>query len=149
MPRFCNADFAKMANTIRHQGIVESTNGYHVQVRIVQISACATCSINGHCTTADAKEKLIDVFSAQTEAYQPGDSVWVVGQLSMGWWAVILAFLIPLVLLVGVLFVAHALTGDDLRSVGITIPVLAAYYFVLWLFRHKMSRKFAFYIEKQ
>lgn len=138
-----------MANTIRHQGVVESIHGHHVQVRIVQVSACATCSIKGHCTTADAKEKRIDVFTAQTEAYQPGDSVWVVGQLSMGWWAVILAFLIPLVLLVGVLFAAHALTGNDLTAVGATLPVLAAYYLLLWLNRHKMSRKFAFYIEKQ
>ena len=138
-----------MANTIRHQGVVESIHGHHVQVRIVQVSACATCSIKGHCTTADAKEKRIDVFTAQTEAYQPGDSVWVVGQLSMGWWAVILAFLIPLVLLVGVLFAAHALTGNDLTAVGITLPVLAAYYLLLWLNRHKMSRKFALYIEKQ
>lgn len=138
-----------MANTIRHQGVVESIHGHHVQVRIVQVSACATCSIKGHCTTADAKEKRIDVFTAQTEAYQPGDSVWVVGQLSMGWWAVILAFLIPLVLLVGVLFAAHALTGNDLTAVGATLPVLAAYYLLLWLNRHKMSRKFAFYMEKQ
>lgn len=138
-----------MANTIRHQGVVESIHGHHVQVRIVQVSACATCSIKGHCTTADAKEKRIDVFTAQTEAYQPGDSVWVVGQLSMGWWAVILAFLIPLVLLVGVLFAAHALTDNDLTAVGATLSVLAAYYLLLWLNRHKMSRKFAFYMEKQ
>ena len=136
-----------MANTIRHQGVVESIHGHHVQVRIVQVSACATCSIKGHCTTADAKEKRIDVFTAQTEAYQPGDSVWVVGQLSMGWWAVILAFLIPLVLLVTVLFTAHALTGHDLTAVGITLPVLAAYYLLLWTQRYRMGRKFAFYIE--
>ena len=138
-----------MANTIRHLGIVESIHGHHIQVRIVQVSACATCSIKGHCTTADAKEKLIDVFTSQTEAYQPGDSVWVVGQLSMGWWAVILAFLIPLVLLVAVLFTVHALTGDDLTAVGVTLPVLAAYYLLLHAQRHRMSRKFAFYIEKQ
>ena len=138
-----------MANTIRHLGIVESIHGHHIQVRIVQVSACATCSIKGHCTTADAKEKLIDVFTSQTEAYQPGDNVWVVGQLSMGWWAVILAFLIPLVLLVTVLFTAHALTGNDLTAVGITLPVLAAYYLLLWTQRHRMGRKFAFYIEKQ
>ena len=136
-----------MANTIRHQGIVESINGHHVQVRIVQVSACATCSIKGHCTTADAKEKLIDVFTARTEAYQPGDSVWVVGQLSMGWWAVLLAFLVPLLLLVTVLFTAHTLTGNDLSAVGVTLPVLAAYYLLLWTQRHRMSRKFAFYIE--
>ena len=50
-----------MADTIRHQGIVENINGTHLQVRIVQTSACASCSIKGHCSSADTKEKLIDV----------------------------------------------------------------------------------------
>ena len=72
-----------MADTIKHQGIVENINGTHLQVRIVQTSACAACSIKGHCTSADAKEKLIDVTDeAAAETYRPGDRVWVMGQLS-------------------------------------------------------------------
>lgn len=136
-----------MANSIRHQGVVERVNGPHIQVRIVQVSVCATCSIKGHCTSSDTKEKLIDIYSSRAQAYQLGDQVWVVGQLSMGWWAVFLAFVIPLVLLVTTLFAAHGYTHDDLSSVLIALPVLALYYLVLWLFRAKMSRKFAFYIE--
>ncbi len=136
-----------MANSIRHQGVVERVNGPHIQVRIVQVSACATCSIKGHCTSSDTKEKLIDIYTSQAKAYQPGDQVWVVGQLSMGWWAVFLAFVIPLVLLVTTLFMAHGYTQDDLSSVLIALPVLAFYYLTLWLFRAKMSHKFAFYIE--
>ena len=72
-----------MADTIRHQGIVENINGTHLQVRIVQTSACASCSIKGHCSSADTKEKLIDVID-ESSSYQPGDRVWVVGELSMG-----------------------------------------------------------------
>ena len=53
-----------MANTIKHQGIVENINGSHLQVRIIQTSACASCSVKGHCTSADTKEKLVDVADA-------------------------------------------------------------------------------------
>ena len=54
-----------MANSIRHQGVVERVNGPHIQVRIVQVSACATCSIKGHCTSSDTKEKLIETIEAK------------------------------------------------------------------------------------
>ena len=73
-----------MANTIKHQGIVENISGSHLQVRIVQTSACASCSIKGHCSSSDTKEKIIDVTNDGTFSYQPGDHVWVIGELSMG-----------------------------------------------------------------
>ena len=81
-----------MANTIKHQGIVENINGSHLQVRIIQTSACASCSVKGHCTSADTKEKLVDVADANAASYQPGDRVWVTGELSMGVMAVLFAF---------------------------------------------------------
>ena len=92
-----------MADTIRHQGIVENINGTHLQVRIVQTSACASCSIKGHCSSADTKEKLIDVID-ESSSYQPGDRVWVVGELSMGVMAVLLAFVFPFLVLIFSLF---------------------------------------------
>ena len=58
-----------MANTIKHQGIVENINGSHVMVRIVQTSACAACSAKGHCASADTKEKMIDVISNDASSY--------------------------------------------------------------------------------
>lgn len=77
-----------MADIIKHQGIVENINGSHLQVRIIQTSACASCSVKGHCTSADTKEKLVDVADANAASYQPGDRVWVTGELSMGVMAV-------------------------------------------------------------
>ena len=73
-----------MANTIKHQGIVENINGSHLQVRIIQTSACASCSVKGHCTSADTKEKLVDVTDAYAASYHPGDRVWVTGRTFNG-----------------------------------------------------------------
>lgn len=139
----------QMADTIRHQGIVENISGPHIQVRIVQVSACATCSIKGHCTSADAKEKLIDVYTADAAAYRTGDAVWVVGRLAMGAWAVVLAFVLPLLLLLAVLFAAHAATGSELQATGISLVCLSVYYFFVWLNRKRLGRTFSFSIEKQ
>ena len=112
-----------MANTIKHQGIVENINGSHLQVRIIQTSACASCSVKGHCTSADTKEKLVDVADANAASYQPGDRVWVTGELSMGVMAVLFAFIFPFLILK-----SHCLS---LWLSGMTSCVL---HFVRWHF---------------
>ena len=66
MPQFCNVEFAKMTDIIKHRGIVENIEGSHVRVRIVQTSACSACSVKGHCNASESKEKLIDVFHNTT-----------------------------------------------------------------------------------
>ena len=51
-----------MSDLIKHQGIVEKVDGMHVKVRIVQTSACSSCSAKGLCNASESKEKLIDVY---------------------------------------------------------------------------------------
>ena len=135
-----------MADTIRHQGIVESITGSFIRVKIVQTSACATCSIKGHCTSADTKEKVIDVTSSESASYEVGQRVWVIGALSTGVWAVVLAFVIPLVLLVITLFIAMALVADELLAVAVSLLCVAVYYGILRINRSWMGRKFSFSI---
>ena len=137
-----------MANTIRHQGIVENIDGAHLQVRIVQTSACATCSIKGHCTSADTEEKLIDVINTENGSYLPGDRVWVVGALSMGAQAVLWAFILPFLLLIISLFVLMAVWGDELGAALVALATLVPYYYILWLLRYRMKRKFSFTVQR-
>lgn len=91
-------------NTIKHLGIVENIQGSHLSVRIVQTSACAACSAKGHCSSADSKDKIIDIIDTAASSYQVGEKVMVVGETSMGMMAVVLAFVLPFVLLIFSLF---------------------------------------------
>ena len=136
-----------MANTIRHQGIVESINGSHLQVRIIQTSACASCSIKGHCSSADTKEKLIDVTDNNAFSYQTGDRVWVIGELSMGAMAVLLAFVLPFLVLIFSLFIFMAVWNDELASALCSLALLIPYYYILWLNKSKLGKKFSFSIS--
>ena len=133
-----------MANTIKHQGIVENINGSHLQVRIIQTSACASCSIKGHCSSADTKEKLIDVTDDNVSSYQPGDRVWVIGELSMGVMAVLLAFILPFLVLIFSLFIFMAIWNDELGSALCSLALLIPYYYILWLNKSRMGKKFSF-----
>ena len=136
-----------MANTIRHQGIVENINGAHLQVRIIQTSACASCSVKGHCTSADTKEKLVDVTDAYAASYHPGDRVWVTGELSMGVMALLLAFIFPFLILIISLFVFMAIWDDELRSALCSLSLLIPYYYILWLNKSRLGKKFSFSVR--
>mgnify|MGYP000837360943 CR=1 FL=1 len=136
-----------MANTIKHQGIVENINGSHLQVRIIQTSACASCSVKGHCSSADTKEKLIDITDAAAGSYQPGDRVWVVGELSMGAMAVLYAFILPFFVVILSLFIFMAIWNDELLSALCSLALLIPYYYILWLNKSRLKKKFSFSIK--
>lgn len=133
-------------NTIKHLGIVENIQGSHLSVRIVQTSACAACSAKGHCTSADSKDKIIDIIDTAA-SWQVGDKVMVVGEMSMGMMAVVLAFVLPFVLLIVSLFLFMALMGNELSAALLSLAVLVPYYFILWLNKTRLKQKFSFTIK--
>jgi sigma-E factor negative regulatory protein RseC len=134
-------------NTIKHLGIVESIQGSHLSVRIVQTSACAACSAKGHCSSADSKDKIIDIIDTAASSYQVGEKVMVVGETSMGMMAVVLAFIIPFVLLIFSLFLFMSLIGNELYAALLSLTVLVPYYFILWLNKTRLKQKFSFTIK--
>ena len=136
-----------MANIIKHQGIVENINGSHLQVRIIQTSACASCSIKGHCTSADTKEKLIDIIDEQASRYHCGDNVWVMGELRMGAQAVLYAFILPFLIVVIALFAFMSMWNDELVSALSALVLLIPYYYILWLNKSRLAKKFSFSIR--
>lgn len=136
-----------MANTIKHQGIVENINGSHLSVRIIQTSACSACSAKGHCSSADSKEKVIDIIDSSAPSYRIGEHVMVVGETSMGMMAVALAFVLPFVLLILSLFIFMAVLNDELYASLISLALLIPYYYILWLNKARLKQKFSFTIK--
>lgn len=134
-------------NTIKHLGIVENIQGSHLSVRIVQTSACAACSAKGHCSSADSKEKIIDITDSGSYPYQVGEKVMVVGEMSMGVKAVVLAFILPFLLLVVSLFLFMAWLENELYSALLSLAVLVPYYFILWLNKTRLKQNFSFTIK--
>ena len=134
-------------NTIKHLGIVENIQGSHLSVRIVQTSACAACSVKGHCSSADSKDKIIDIIDTAAASYQVGENVMVVGETSMGMQAVALAFIIPFVLLIFTLFLFMALIENELYAALLALAVLVPYYYILWLNKTRLKQKFSFTIK--
>ena len=138
-----------MADIIKHRGVVEKIEGTHVVVRIVQTSACSACSAKGLCNASESKEKQIYVYGVQA-SYRIGEEVVVCGTTSMGMRAVLLAFGVPLLILLLALFVTMRITdGDALLSAFVALLAVMPYYLLVYFMKDKLDRTFSFTIEKQ
>lgn len=137
-----------MADVIKHDGIVDAIDGDCIHVRIVQASACAACGAKSLCSAAESKEKIVDVYGADTKAYRVGQRVMVEGAATMGMKAVRLAFLFPLLLLVAAVAVAMWLTdGNEAVAALSALLALTAYFLVLFACKKRLMNEFSFRIR--
>lgn len=137
-----------MVTNIKHLGIVENINGSRLKVKIVQSSACSACSVKGHCSASETKEKIIDVYNKNNVPCQVGERVMIVGTTSMGMKAVLLAFVLPFIVLLLALIISLKLTGgDEAVSALVSLGALVPYYLIIYICRNRLSRSFMFILE--
>lgn len=137
-----------MTDTIKHLGTVESINGSHIQVRIVQTSACSSCTAKAYCHSSESKEKLIDIYETDTSGFKVGEEVMIYGTTSMGMRAVILAFGVPFLILIIALFIAYSYTGgNEILSGIIALASVIPYYILLYFLKDKLKKNFSFTLK--
>ena len=90
----------------------------------------------------------MDVYGADTTAYQVGQRVMVEGAASMGMKAVRLAFLFPLLLLVAaVALVMWLADGNEALAALAALLVLTVYFLLLFVNKKKLAREFTFIVK--
>ena len=135
-------------NIIEHKGVVRAFRHGCVDVVVQVESACVGCKVKGACGLGNQAEKTVTVATDMPETYSVGEKVIVSIGRSMGFRAVFLSYVLPMILLMVFLpallgaGVAEGVAG--LSSIG----VLALYYVTLWLFRNQINRKIIFKIRK-
>ena len=136
-----------MSNVISHTGIIDSIEDGMVRVRIVQHSACSSCKVASMCNSAESKEKLIDVRHGANDNLHVGDSVTVMAAQAVGTKAVVIAFVIPLVIMLATIAIVMHVTGSEAYAAASGIAVMLPYYIVLYLFRSRLERELTFYLK--
>ena len=134
-----------MKETIRHQGVVEQVGATTCVVRILQQTACGGCSVRQLCKSSESKEKVVEA-SVGSEPVHEGQTVMVEGSLRQGLRAVWLAYAVPLLLLVAVLFLGCTLWSEDVGAL-LALLFLALYYWGLYLLRDRLDRRFRFVVR--
>ena len=134
---------------ITHPGKILEVTPSQVLVQIEAKSACASCHASTLCGMSESEQKIVSVPASMKDNFLPGEEVDVVLKASMGHKAVWLAYCIPLVVLLAVMFTALKTGASELAAAGLGICATAVYYFVIWLFRDRLRSEYNFIIRKR
>jgi len=136
-----------MAQLIEHNGIIKDIQNNLIQVLITRQSACSDCDAKGACNVSDHQEKVIDIESSDL-SFRIGENVVLTGRQSIGFYAVLLAFVLPFLLVLLTLIILHLFMINEAISGIVALLVLVPYYVILSLFNKRIKANFKFEIRK-
>ena len=132
---------------IIHQGKVERIEKNKVFVRIEQKAACSECHAASVCLVSDKKDKIIEV-NDHAGHFSMQEDVLVSAQSSMGLFAVVIAYAIPLLAVILSVIAGIYLGKSEVIGGLAALSVLVIYYFVLYLLRDRIKKNLLFTISK-
>ena len=136
-------------DTICKEGIVRTVDGENVEVEITISSACSECHAKSICIPTDTKRETVMAKSLYGEHFDIGDKVQLVLKGSAGRKAVVIAYLLPLIVLMVALFGSYLLFHNELISVIICLAFVVLYFFILKKQSKKIEGEFEFYVKKK
>lgn len=132
---------------ISHEGVITKISDDILEIKIIAQSACAACHAKSACTMSDQAEKVLTVPRPKDKEFTLMQKVNVTMAVGQGNKAAVLAYLLPIVLLLAVLFTCLGLGLSEGLSALISIAALVPYYFVLYLRRDKLKKRFEYIVE--
>lgn len=136
-----------MENRISHEGIITKIDNDNVEVKILSKSACASCNIKTACNMSEMQEKIITIPAPKDKKLSIGQDVVISIRLGQANRAVIFAYVIPVIILISMIFILSILKIDEGINALISIGSLIPYYFVLFLLKDRIKRKFEYEIH--
>ena len=134
-------------DTISHEGIVTKITDDEMEIKILAQSACAACHAKSACGMGEQAEKILTVPRPKDKDFTLNQKVNVKMAVGQGNKAAVLAYLIPIILLLAVLFVCLGLGLREGIAALISIVALVPYYTALYLCRDKLKQKFEYTVE--
>ncbi len=137
-----------MDELIRHTGVVLSVNGQTARVQIMQTSACSACKAQSMCMSSESKQKQLDAIIIDGPV-KAGDQVEVEVRERMAWKAVVIAYLLPFFVMLGVMAALDYATDWGEALVGtLSLSGIVVYYLILSCFKHRLQKQFTFTARK-
>lgn len=131
---------------IEHMGSIQKIEGFNARVTLSAQSACSACHAKGVCSVAGMEEKSVDVI--HTGNFRTGEKVNVILKQSLGYKALVLGYVLPFIIVL-LFLILFTIIFDNEAIAGIySLSVLIPYYLIIYHFREKIRREFAFTIRK-
>lgn len=133
---------------VEHEGIIQSLSAQTLDIVIDSHSACAGCHAKGACGISDMKQKIITARRPEGD-FQVGERVMVYADLGNAFYSVWLAYVLPSIVIIGAIFFIEKTGSSELTAAMASLGLLALYFFMLYLFRNKISKRITFTVAKQ
>jgi sigma-E factor negative regulatory protein RseC len=138
-----------MSQIATHNGTVIEVQEGLIKVEMHVVSACSACKAHEKCAFVDKADKVVEVESEHWQQYAVGDAVIVSVNESMGLLAVLLAYLLPAVVVIGSVTVLSYTTDNEAITAFATLALIVIYFLVLYKAKERLQRKFSFGIQKR
>jgi len=133
---------------IEHQGEIIEIGIDNIMVEIISQSACSSCNAKSMCSMSETESKVVEVENKGYEMFEIGETVNVILRKSLGFKALYISYLIPLLILILILLSLSSFGIGELTTGLSIIIALAVYYIGVYLLRDRFKREFVFTIEK-
>ena len=133
--------------TISHEGIVTKITDDELEIKIIAQSACAACHAKSACGMGEQAEKILTVPRPKDKDFTLLQKVNVSMTIGQGNKAALLAYFLPVILLLAVLFICLGCGLSEALSALISVAALIPYYMMLYTQRDKLKRRFEYRIE--
>lgn len=135
-----------MSRTINHIGIVTEVTDTELVVSMNQQSACDGCRAKSYCHSTESGNQMMH-FNHPGGEFKVGDKVLVELRQSQATWAVVIAYIVPIILVLILLFCGNGKLSDEKLGL-ISLLIIMVYFFILFIFRKKIETNFNFKINK-
>ena len=133
------------------EGIVREIHEDYLLVEVVLQSACAGCHAKGMCYASQGKNELMKTLIHDlSTSFQIGEKVTVYTAAKLEKRAVLLAYLLPLIILISTLLITYQIIQHELIATLMSVIFTTIYYIVIWLLnkQKKIDRQFVLYAKK-
>lgn len=135
-------------NRIEHSGVVVRVDVGRVYVEIIAQGACGGCSARQACGLGESEHKIVEILTPDAATYRVGGTVTVCVTKHVGMTAVLLAYVIPFVVMVGVIVAGHLLAVAEGLTAMLGLGSVILYFGIIGLNRRKIEKKIHFTLFK-
>lgn len=118
-----------------------------VEVEMIVNSACGNCKAKSVCGGGESSTRRVSAYTDHPQIYKEGDVVTISIEQIMGYKAIVLSYIVPLVVMLAVLALTHGRYGDMVAGLA-ALGACALYFIVLSFFRKRLERVIVFSVKK-
>lgn len=137
-----------LSGTIRQSATVIRVDAAEIEVEVCRPEACAACKAKSVCSEGGGEGKRMTLVN-DGQGYQVGEQIQLVMRRSAGLKAVVIAYLVPVVLVVAALLIFQATPMSDTTAALLTLGILVLYFVIIRLLRGRINNQLTIEIEKE